>query len=395
MLTVRMVSARTLPRPIPTVAAAVLFAVALRAAMLALPALTSALHVGRLPLANPWAHWDAVYYVRLATNGYGPYVHGPDHTGLAFLPLYPLLLALPIHLGLPAYAAAMGLANLCAVIAFAALAVLVVHDFGTDVAARTVTLVAATPAALFLGLGYSESLYLALSLCGFVALRRARWTVATLLFALAAATRPTGVLLALPYLVEWIYRYGRAPRAGLRHLAPLGLLPLALALVALYDAGLGASPLAYLQVEHTAWHQGWAWPWVTITRQITALATLGVAGSSLLPVGLLNLAMAVLALPLLALAVCRLPLSYAVYALAVYVMVTSASSGVPYYGRDVAHPFVLPLISTHRYLLTAFPLAISAALLVRRRSLLVATTITLLLLQLTLGMLFVNQLWAG
>jgi hypothetical protein len=363
--------------------------------MLALPALTSALHVGRSPLANPWAHWDAVYYVRLATNGYGPYVHGPDHTGLAFLPLYPLLLALPIHLGLPAYVVAMGLATLCAVIAFAALAVLVAGDFGTDVAARTVTLVAATPAALFLGLGYSESLYFALSLCGFVALRRARWTVATLLFALAAATRPTGVLLALPYLVEWIYRYRRAPRAGLRHLAPLALLPLALALVALYDAALGASPLAYLQVEHTAWHQGWAWPWVTITRQITALGTLGIAGSSLLPVGLLNLAAAVLALPLLAQAVCRLPLSYTVYALAVYVMVTSASSGVPYYGRDVAHPFVLPLLSTHRYLLMAFPLAISAALLVRRRSLFVATTITLLLLQLTLGTLFVNRLWAG
>ena len=60
----------------------------------------------------------------------------------------------------------------------------------------------------------------------------------------------------------------------------------------------------------------------------------------------------------------------------------------------MAHPFVLPLISTHRYLLMAFPLAISAALLVRRRSLVVATTSTLLL-QLTLGMLFVNRLWAG
>jgi hypothetical protein len=76
-------------------------------------------------------------------------------------------------------------------------------------------------------------------------------------------------------------------------------------------------------------------------------------------------------------------------------MVTSASSGVPYYGRDVAHPFVLPLISTHRYLLMAFPPAISAAVLVRRRSLVVATTSTLLLLHLTLGMLFVNRLWAG
>src|SRR5438067_8944204 len=148
MSTVRMAWSRALPRPIPTVAAAVLLAVALRAAMLALPALLGALHVGP-PLADPWAHWDAVYYVRLATDGYAPYVHGPDHTGLAFLPLYPLLLALPIHLGLPGYAVAMVLSNLCAVIAFAALAVLVARDFGTDVAVRTVTLLAAAPAALF------------------------------------------------------------------------------------------------------------------------------------------------------------------------------------------------------------------------------------------------------
>ena len=65
--TVRLAWARALPRPMPTVAAAVLLAVGLRAAMLALPVLVSALRVGP-PLANPWAHWDAVYYVRLATG---------------------------------------------------------------------------------------------------------------------------------------------------------------------------------------------------------------------------------------------------------------------------------------------------------------------------------------
>src|SRR5436305_6779169 len=118
--TVRLAWARALPRPMSAVAAAVLLAVGLRAAMLALPVLVSAMGVGP-PLANPWAHWDAVYYVRLATDGYAPYVHGPDHTGLAFLPLYPLLLALHIHLGLPAYVAAMALSTRCAVIAFPAL----------------------------------------------------------------------------------------------------------------------------------------------------------------------------------------------------------------------------------------------------------------------------------
>lgn len=348
--------------------------------------------------ASPWAHWDAVYYVRLATDGYGPYVHGADHTGLAFLPLYPLLLSPLIHLGLPPYGAAIVLSQLCALVAYIALVVLVARDVDTGTALRALILLAATPAALFLNLGYSESLYLALSVWGFVLLRRQRWLGAAILFAFAVATRPTGAILALPYLMEWVGHHRSTLRAGpgasMRALLPLALLAVPLALVGAYDASQGASPLAYLVTEHAAWHHTWAWPWATIWGQVMALPTLHGAGSSLMFTALLNLGAVVAAIPLAVVAARRLPASYTVYALAIVVMATAADSRMPFYGPDVSHPYMMPLVSAHRYLLVAFPLAVGTAMVLRRRGVMLITTL-LLLLQVALAALFVHGIWAG
>ena len=378
----------------PLLAPAFLFALSAHVAVLAIPALLSASAFAATG-PNPWAHWDAVYYVRIATEGYLPYVRGPDHTGLAFLPLFPILLAAPARLGMPPYVTSMTIAGLSAVVAFGAFALLVTRDFGPRTAARSILLVAAMPAAAFLTLGYSESLFMALSISGFLLLRCHRWTAAAALFALAAITRPTGALLALPYLVEWMQTYRRAPRRGEQALAPLALVPLAMCAIGLYDASLGASPLAYLQVEHTAWHHYWAWPWTIMTQQLIALQHLPAAGISLLPIGVLNLLEAFLALPILAVCAWRLPLTYTVTALVMYVAATAAGSAAPFYGRDVTHPFVLPMISTHRYLIAAFPLPIAVALLVRRRLLLILVVALLVSLQMGVGAMFVTRLWAG
>lgn len=377
----------------PPLAAALLVAVMLHVVVLALPALLPLAHAGQ-SIADPWAHWDAVYFVRLATQGYAPYVHGVDHTGLAFLPLYPLLLNLPIRLGLPPYVAAIVSSNVCALLALALLGRVVARDCGPRIAARAVVLLSVAPAALFLSLGYSESLFLVLSLGAFLLLRRRRWTGAALLCGLAAVTRPTGDLLVLAYVAEWLQVYGRTPRAGLRQAAILALAAVPLLVVAVYDVSIGAAPLAYLGVEHTVWHHTLAWPWVTLWGQGRALAPLGAAGSSLLPAGVMGLAAAVVAIPLLIVTARRLPLSYAVYALAVYAMTVGVSSDAPFYGHDVTHPFVLPLGSAHRYLLMAFPLAVAAGMVLRRR-LFVVTALVLALLQLGLAVLFMLRLWAG
>jgi hypothetical protein len=69
------------------------------------------------------------------------------------------------------------------------------------------------PMAFFFSAVYSESLYLALSVGLFWSARRGRWMLVGVLGALAGATRSTGLVLALPALM--IYLYGpREDRAS-------------------------------------------------------------------------------------------------------------------------------------------------------------------------------------
>ena len=69
--------------------------------------------------------------------------------------------------------------------------------------------------AFFFSAVYSESLYLALSVGLFVCARRGRWMWVGVLGALAGATRSTGLVLALPALMIYLYgpREDRAPRS--------------------------------------------------------------------------------------------------------------------------------------------------------------------------------------
>ncbi len=418
------------------VAGAVLGRLVLSALPIVVAALTGARH-------DPTAHWDALYYARLAAHGYGS-MRGSDRGGLAFFPLFPLVAAGPLRLGLPPAVAVVLVADLCALVATVALALLVAREWGPVVAARAVVLFLTVPASFFMSVGYSEGPFLALSLCAFVALRRHRWIVAALLCGLAAVTRPTGVALAVPYLVEWwcvrralaahtstggtgrvfAVRLPAALRGETRKnggetdgmattargaagarlaaqraldlhaLAPLVLLVLPLALYALYDWRLGVGPFPYLVVERDIWKQSWNWPWVTAAKQIAVLGTLGRSG--LAPVGLLNLVSLLLAAPLLVAALVTLPAAYRAYALVSTALVAAVDSALPFYvAGHAAHAYSIPLTSTHRLFLAAFPLLIAAATLIRRTGLLVVVAATLFLGQLLVATLFVHDVFAG
>ena len=102
-------------------------------------------------------------------------------------------------------------------------------DFGSEVAAATVALIAFCPFAFFFSAIYTESLFLALVVGSIYAARRERWLVAGVVGAFASATRNTGVLVAVPIVLLYLYgpREARAPlsrwherRHGLRLLLP-------------------------------------------------------------------------------------------------------------------------------------------------------------------------------
>ena len=171
-------------------------------------------------LAAPAARWDSAWYLVIAHYGYRPDLGVYTASRAAFFPLYPIGIRALSGLGSPPVLA--GVLISCVALAAALYGIhrLTTLELSGAGAARAqsaarlaVMLTAFAPMAFFLSAVYSESLYLALSVGVFWSARNGRWMWVGVLGALAAATRSTGLVLALPALV--IYLYGpREDRAG-------------------------------------------------------------------------------------------------------------------------------------------------------------------------------------
>jgi hypothetical protein len=146
--------------------------------------------------------WDAGFYRGIATHGYG--FGAVPHEALRFFPLFPLAgRELGALVGGHADWVLLALANGSALLVGSLLHRLVLIEKGdAALARRAAWLVALVPPAFVLVLGYSEATFMALAVGMFLALRTQHWVTAALLGALAALTRPVGLLLAVPAAVE-------------------------------------------------------------------------------------------------------------------------------------------------------------------------------------------------
>jgi hypothetical protein len=147
---------------------------------------------GSVPLTGAFEHWDASLYRNIAQYGYFSSRSTPHN--VAFFPGYPLVLA-AAHLILRNWVlselAVSGLAGCFAVVSLARLA-------GNH---RVVLYLLTMPAAVFLTVGYTESLFLALAIPAWHAAAQGRWYRAALLAGLAGLVRPDGVFLTCALVV--------------------------------------------------------------------------------------------------------------------------------------------------------------------------------------------------
>src|SRR5579872_7413884 len=161
------------------------------------------------PCLRAWYHLDAIAYVNIAHHGY---TFTPD---TAFFPVWPLLervggFLLGSSFPNAYYLAGLLLANIIYFFVLVLLYNLLVQDFEASIARRALFFLSFYPYALFFFAGYTESLFLLLTLALFLALRRGRaidWWLAGLFGLLASATRSTGLLLTIPFLVVYIQRF--------------------------------------------------------------------------------------------------------------------------------------------------------------------------------------------
>jgi hypothetical protein len=159
---------------------------------------------------NVLLQWDGAWYKLIATSGYD---YGPLKESLRFFPLYPMLArALAWLPGISESLALLLIANACALaVGWIVYAIVMQERDDPALAQKAVWLIYLAPPAFVLAMGYAESLYLLLSGAMLLLLRRQRWWIAAPLGFLAALTRPVGVLLALPAVVEgWRRRDAKA-----------------------------------------------------------------------------------------------------------------------------------------------------------------------------------------
>jgi len=303
-------------------------------------------------LINPWQRWDSWHYEGIASQGYA---HGSLE--VAFFPLYPgLIRAATLFTGGSVAVAALLVSSLAAIAGLVLIRRLVAADLGDPVAARTVVYVALGPMAMFLVAPYTEAVFLALSASVFLALRSGRLIVAGGLIALAALTRPQGILLLAPAAVvasgpllaavrrrEW-------PPIKPGHLV-LVLLPAAalVAWLAWTAQQVGLSPFI---AEERGWGGHLAWPWDGLVH--------GLSNTAIYPGPLINAA-AVLAWIVLVAVLWqqrrRVPTSYIAYAVVSLAPIIFREEG-----------FGNPWASAPRFALVVFPLAVAMALVTERRS---------------------------
>ncbi len=193
-----------------------------------------------------WVRADALWYLKISTQGYGPEVGT-----FAFFPLFPLLVAMvrPLFGGGELYAAIF-VANLFA-IAGLILFFLLTRELLDEASAKAATFgLALFPTSFFLVAPYAEPLLVAMGSASLLLALRGRPALAALAGGMAALTRPFGALLFLP--LAWIF-LGRSWRSGQRPNF-VRLLPAAAPLVALggwlvFTAFQTGDPWLALQVQ--------------------------------------------------------------------------------------------------------------------------------------------------
>ena len=305
---------------------------------------------------SPWLRWDAVWYVRIVTQGY----HSNDGTAL-FHPLYPWL-AKPLyllHLN-PIF-------SLLLISAFSCLALLISYQYlsaldlpETDTRFSTLLLFFAPPAFVLFA-PYTEALFIFLAILCLLWARQEKWWFAGLAGGLAALTRQQGMLLLIPVAWEMWEASGHDLRFVLKRwklLFPLALIPIGYLSWIIYRALILSdfklnleNPISFLSSmllspsgTNVVPNYGLVWPWMAIKMAVQKMIyepDLDIWINLILGVGFLFL---------LVLAWKRMNWACRLYALAITILSFSFNTGP-------LHPYMgLP-----RHLLLAFPVFISLA----------------------------------
>lgn len=205
-----------------------------------------------------WGRWDAVHYLNIATLGY-------QGTDMAFFPLYPLLIRIVGSLAGNHLIGGLLISNASFFFGLLFLYKLLEHEYDRAVARRAIFYVSIFPTAVYFTAVYTESLFFMLTVASFYYLRSREWWVAGVFGFFAALTRVEGVLLLVPFIIEWMTQARPLRPRATYDLTAGALIPLGLAIYMAYLWVLRADPLYFSHVQ-IHWNRHLAPPWISLAN---------------------------------------------------------------------------------------------------------------------------------
>ncbi len=323
-----------------------------------------------------WQSWDTNHYLDIAQYWYTSSTFDERNLQIVFLPLYPLLTKCFAFIFRDYMFSALLVSNLAYIAAAYYLYKLIEIDFDKDDALRGIIYFSVFPTAYFLHAAYTESLFLALTIASFYYARQDRWAMAGVIGMLAASTRITGIILLPVLLVEYMQQRDYDFRKTDKKILGVAVIILGFLSYLLINYLTFDDPFKFLEIQKTHWNKHLDFPhtgilnaWGSIAWRTPANGILG---------GWAEVVFALLGLALIIYSFFKIRLSYCLYALITWLLVTSTS-------------FVL---SIPRYTLSMFPIFIVLALLGRRRDVNYSIIFISLLFYALLLTRFIRLQWA-
>jgi Gpi18-like mannosyltransferase len=300
-----------------------------------------------------WNRWDTHGYINIAKNGYTNI--GDNRVTIVFLPLYPILIRLCWVFIKDYLLSSLIVSNIASVLSVFYFYKLVSKDYSSNVAIRAAFYFLIFPTAYFLSAAYTESLFIFLTIASFYYARDDRWFLAGIFGCMASMTRITGIVLFPALIIE--YWTQRKTRIGFKEMIRsketifLLLIPLGFVSYIIINYITFGDPLAFLTIQKQQWFKEFSFPWNGFLNTFGGLSWKD--PSSRMMTSYAEMIFAIIGLLAVITGFIYLRLSYNIYALLTWLLVTSSG----YW------------LSIPRYMLAIFPLFILLSLAGQRKGL--------------------------
>ncbi|HET9857536.1 MAG TPA: mannosyltransferase family protein [Chthoniobacterales bacterium] len=203
-----------------------------------------------------WNRWDADQYLKLAKFGYT----NTTAWKAWFYPLYPWCVRIVAFFNGNYLVSALVVSFVALIVAAILLRRIVLLDFSSEIALRSVWFFLIFPTALFLHAPYTESLFLALAIGSVFAARKDRWWLAGALGALSWMTRANGIVLIPTLAMEAGYQFWKTKRWDWRWLW-IALIPLGFAVYLFLNWRVTGDPFSAFHQRKPMFFTEFTWPW--------------------------------------------------------------------------------------------------------------------------------------